>query len=376
MNKKDIRKRIAIIVIATTILVVCSNCIGESKKTAVPTTISPTTPPPTPVTAKAEIVNHSSYMYSATYHQLFGETWSGEFLHIIGEIQNIGTVNIKIEKIDVVFYDANGVIIEDVSCSSVKPYLPDILNPEQKFPFRKVLLDEQVGKEVASYEFSIKLTKMKKSSLPVKLVSYEMYQHPSPHEHIHEIYGEVQNTGDENVNSPTVWISFYDEDGRIIDACSFWVGAELGLDALRPGEKSPFLVDYIPRNDIVGKIKSCELTSYKLTIESKSLNVAFYREFEILSHKSEIKQVGTLSGCYVVTGEVKNTGDQDVSYVNIIASFYDAEGKLIATGWTLVGELGEYDLNAGETGTFELRASPEREEILEKIATYTLQVEA
>lgn len=355
---------LGVLIVGVTLI---SGCIEqEDQKESPKVTQSPETP--TPVTAKVEIINHSSYMYSATYHQIFGETWSGEFLHIVGEIQNISTVNITVEEIDVVFYDANGAVIEDTLCCSVKPYLPNILSPGHKFPFRKVLLDEQVSKEVASYEFSIELTKTEEEPLPVKLVSYDMYQHPPPHEHIYEIYGEVQNTCDENINSPTVWASFYDEDGRIIDAHSFWVGMELGLDVLGPGEKSPFLIDYIPRNDIVGKIKSCELI-----IKSKVADETPYREFEILSYISEIKPVGVLGNCYVVTGEVKNTGEQNVSYVNIIASFYDAEGNLIATGWTLVGE---HDLNAGETGTFELRASPEREEILNKIATYTLQVEA
>jgi hypothetical protein len=358
---------LGVLIVGVTLI---SGCIEqEDQKESPKVTQSPETP--TPVTAKAEIVNHGSYMYSATYHQIFGGTWSGEFPHIVGEIQNVSTINIRVEKIDVVFYDTSGAVIEDMSCCSLKPYLPDILTPGQKFPFRKVLLDEQVSKEVASYEFSIESIKAKEEPLPVKLVSYDMYQHPPPHEHIHEIYGEVQNTGDENINSPTVWASFYDEDGRIIDAHSFWVGAELGLDVLRPGEKSPFLIDYIPRNDIVDKIKSCELI-----IKSNATDEASYREFEILSHKAEIEPVGALGNCYVVTGEVKNTGDQDVSHVNIIASFYDAEGNLIATGWTLVGEFGERDLNAGETGTFELRATPEREEILDKITEYTLQVEA
>jgi len=368
-------KRIYVLALLGTIvigIVLISGCIEqEEQKESPKITQPPKTLSPTPVTAKAKIVNHISYMYSATYHQLFGGTWSGEFLHIVGEIQNVGTVNIKIEKIDVVFYDASGAVIEDTLCCSVEPYLPDIITPGQKFPFRKVLLDEQVGKEVASYEFSIELIKTKEEPLPVKLVSYEMYQHPPSHEHIYDIYGEVQNTCDENIQSPTVWISFYDEDGRIIDAYSFWVGAELGLEVLKPGEKSPFLADYIPRSDIVGKIESCELI-----IKSKVTDEVSYREFEILSHRSEIKPVGVLGNCYVVEGEVKNTGSQDANSVRIIASFYDAEGNLIATGWTLVGEFGERDLNASETGTFELRASPEREKILGKIANYTLQVEA
>jgi len=367
------RKLSALAILGTIVIgiILISGCTEQEEQEESPkVTQSPETP--TPVTAKAEIVNHSSYMYSATYVQFSGGgSWSGEFLHVVGEIQNIGTTNIKVEKIDVVFYDTSGVIIEDILCRSLKPYLPDILTPGQKFPFRTVLLDEQVSKEVASYEFSIELIKTEEEPLPVKLVSYEMYQHSPSHEHIYDIYGEVQNTGDENVKSPIVWASFYNEDGRIIDAHSFWVGRELGLDVLRPGEKSPFLADYIPHNDIVGKIESCELI-----IKSNATDEVSYREFEILSHKSEIKQVGALGDCYVVTGEVKNTGDQDVSYVNIIASFYDEDGKLIATGWTLVGELGEYDLNAGEIGTFELRATPVREEILNKIANYTLQVEA
>ena len=93
---------LGVLIVGVTLI---SDCIEqEDQKESPKVTQSPETPKP--VTAKAEIVNHSSYMYSATYHQIFGETWSGEFLHIVGEIQNISTVNIRVEEIDVVFYDA------------------------------------------------------------------------------------------------------------------------------------------------------------------------------------------------------------------------------------------------------------------------------
>jgi hypothetical protein len=72
-----------------------------------------------------------------------------------------------------------------------------------------------------------------------------------------------------------------------------------------------------------------------------------------------------------VVGEVKNTGTQAATYVEVIATFYDATGEVVATDFTYADP---YDLAAGQTAPFEVLELDDTQ--VAKISSYELQVQS
>ena len=78
---------------------------------------------------------------------------------------------------------------------------------------------------------------------------------------------------------------------------------------------------------------------------------------------------------YIVEGEIKNVGDQDAKFVQIVATFYGTDKKVVAADSTFADPR---DLKAGEIGqfklsTYEYKASAEVEPV--EIESYQLEFE-
>jgi hypothetical protein len=168
------------------------------------------------------------------------------------------------------------------------------------------------------------------------------------------VVGEVQNTGTTNVGFVKLRATFYDSDGQVYASDEAYAQAKV----LLPEQKSPFT-----------------LTSYTGTeVEQYTLELAEFREtdiqphtdFEILSHSSEVDD----QDYYHVIGELKNTGATDTTSTEIVATFYGADGKVVAVGLlgTAVGTIGP-----GQTVSFDVQAYPH--EATSQIASYVLQAQ-
>ena len=84
-----------------------------------------------------------------------------------------------------------------------------------------------------------------------------------------------------------------------------------------------------------------------------TLTVAPTKEPEILSHSSYIDGLGYFN----VVGEVKNTLPSNTKYVKIVATFYDAQKKVIGTDFTYT----ELDiLKSNQKSPFELSSYPDK----------------
>lgn len=130
------------------------------------------------------------------------------FLHIVGEVKNVGDSSPKHVKVSVVCYDAsnNTVAFESKNASI------DVLLPGQKSPFEIILEDvyhmSHYEVAVSSYETT--------NIIPyrtLKIISHNSSRDETGRLHIE---GEVENTGDRNATGVEVIAAFYDERGTLI----------------------------------------------------------------------------------------------------------------------------------------------------------------
>ena len=197
------------------IMLLAAGCIQDvvettpaPTETASPTGTLPstTTPEPQPKSVGLDILSHSSYIKYASYWSLYSGSQSGEFFHIIGELQNPTSENMKLneDKIDVIFYDAGGSMIDTNSVLKYDFAEEEIIPPGGKWPFRLVLMDEEASKKVASYELLAKGHSTNRTPYQAEVLDYGLFQNANL-----KLVGEVKNTTSENVNIRLI-ATFYD----------------------------------------------------------------------------------------------------------------------------------------------------------------------
>ncbi len=189
----------------------------------------------------------------------------------------------------------------------------------------------------------------------VKILSHHGYYISGgfPGDYI-DIFGELQNTGQKNLKYIKLTAAFYDSAGEVIR--TEWTYAN--ADILLPGEKAPF--SFIEAASAEKDYQSYELevTSCRETTEEP------YRDFEFLNTSSYIDD----QGYYHVKGEIKNTGTQDIDFVSVVITLYDAGDKVVSASTSLIAHLA-----AGGTDSFDTWVLPE--EASSDIASYILQTD-
>ena len=288
-----------------------------------------------------------------------GKVYKGDFLHIVGEVQNSGSVNLEDFEIEAAYFDPNGLTIDAGPTHLERD--PGLLRPGEKAPFMLILLDEEAGKRVASYELVLDFSATTEEPYELQILGDRAFVSKQGFYHV---IGEVQNASQSNIESVRVYVTFYDESGTVIDI-GFTFSGIIGLGTLTPGQKSPFDV-YSGRADVKESVHS-----HSLHGEARVTDRVIYRQFQILNHESK---VGIL-GDYIVEGTIKNIGDQDVKFVKVVGTFYGADKKLAAAASAFTDPR---DLEAGEIGQFELstyRYKFEYEVRPEDIESYDLAFE-
>ena len=274
--------------------------------------------------------------------------------------QNVISENINDVEITPIFYSENGaVIVADPIHTSVSPL--KILTPSQKSPFEKVLLDAEASRNVARYELLVESTIM--TGEPGRLRAARALKIPNHSSHrttidTLEVVGEVENQGVENIEDLKILATFYDEQETVIGADY----AYAKIDILVPGQTSPFSLSNYGQEGITKKIKN-----YRLCAEGIITSKGPYRELQIITHNPEVDE---LRGEYIVRGEVKNAGEIDATYVNVVATFYDSDGRIVAYESTYIDPR---DLNSSQTESF--RIALWNEELITKVVSYNLQVQ-
>jgi hypothetical protein len=149
--------------------------------------------------------------------------------------------------------------------------------------------------------------------------------------------GELVNTGDGAVGSPTARIVFYDAAGTALDTgyCSSMVRS------LAPGAKVPCTY---------GIWKPFAWKSYKIELEPRKPYSKAQAAELVVSEVVSTPKAGYEP--HLVTGKLTNKSSFTAKGVWAIASLYGADGKIIAADNTLVAGK---DLAPGGSGLFKLR---------------------
>lgn len=150
------------------------------------------------------------------------------------------------------------------------------------------------------------------------------------------VVGEVQNNGKNNLAFVEVTATFYDENDKVVGTSFSYTSREI----LPPSEKSPFEIIQLSNVDKIKKYK-VQVSSYYPTTETP------FQGLEILSHSSYVDSVGYLH----VVGEVKNKASTTAHFVEVIATFYDTKGEVVATSFAYTNP---ENINPGSTAPFEI----------------------
>jgi hypothetical protein len=289
-------------------------------------------------TIDLNILSYSSYIEYGSYRSFSsGKDYQGDFLHIIGEVQNPSSLSVQFDNDNVkaTFYDATGSVVDVDFILRYRFSFADevIIPPMGNWPFRLTLLDEEASESVASYEISARARETRERPLQVEVLNFGMFSNGS-----RKLVGEVENTTSDNIETRIIAI-FYDETGSVIAADIILPSA-----VLRPSEKGPFWLSPLPK-EALGEIERCELIAkYEISTE------VCYREFEILN---VVHEEGPDWKWDTLTGKVRNTGNQSCTSVWVYAIFYNAEGNVIDWG---LSDVEPTQLEPGDIGTFELIA--------------------
>ena len=189
--------------------------------------------------------------------------------------------------------------------------------------------------------------------VPLKVVITKIHAYQTPVGSLW-LLGEVTNEGDAPVENIQVEIGLLAADGRTVGTASAWVATSIIL----PGERGPFgvLVNESPGDfaqpvvGVVGGQTTVELGTRYLDVVAADADISLNDDSVTLS------------------GAVRNDGVEIASQVQLIATFYDAQGNVTGFQQQVVAK----QLGVGEARPFHLEAAPPGGETI----TYSLQVEA
>ena len=172
----------------------------------------------------------------------------------------------------------------------------------------------------------------------------------------YHVSGEVINEGDGFAMFVIIVATFYNSSNVVVAT----ENAYSRLDVIPPGRKSPFEIL------LLDEAQSAKVDHYSLTGD---FNYAgpINEGLQILSNNSHIDTYGWLH----VVGEIKNIATGPANFVEVIATFYDSTGKVVASDFTYSNPS---DLNGSQTASFELILMAE--ERVPLIASYALTADS
>jgi hypothetical protein len=130
------------------------------------------------------------------------------------------------------------------------------------------------------------------------------------------VVGEVQNTGDTAVTDVYINATFYDSTGVKLAEIS----QPTKLYTILPGRISPFDIT------LLSVTVSSRVANYTLHVAKYSPTQNGQVGLTVASNSSSLDSSG-----FHIEGTIKNVGTQNTTYVEVIATLYNATGHAIAT---------------------------------------------
>ncbi|MDH4136723.1 MAG: FxLYD domain-containing protein [Anaerolineae bacterium] len=167
--------------------------------------------------------------------------------------------------------------------------------------------------------------------------------------------GEVINNTGASIEQVQVAVSLYDDEGEMVATGSTFTE----FDIIPNEGKMPFALLFTePPSDF----------SHHQVVALSGVTVAHWgRNYIDLTIESDR---GEASGerVYVITGQVKNTGQHNVEQIRMVVTAYDAEGRVVGIRR---GGPETQTLGVGESSPFRVSLSP----LGGQVVTYTVQVQ-
>jgi hypothetical protein len=267
----------------------------RSERAAVMTSVGEIFATPTAIPEGASgpliILSHKSYQ-------------EGDYYTIIGEVQNTSNEPMEFVKIVATLYDGNGQVVNSNYSYSILDSIP----AGGKSPFEISTNDWQGTK---SYKLQVQGEAGDTETTHLTIPSHQSYIDGD----YYTIIGEVENTSDQPMEFVKVVATLYDDAGKVVGTTSTYTL----LDAILAGGKSPFELSTSHWEG--GK-------SYSVQVQGREGSLG-RDNLVINSHKS------SQSGNYLsIDGEIVNHGSTPAEFVKIIATLYDADGKVVGEGYS------------------------------------------
>ncbi len=259
-----------------------------------------------------EVINQSSYVddYGSMY--------------IIGEVRNASDQAVQYVEIVADLYDGSDALLESTYSYAFR----DIIPAGESSPFNIYFTDE--------IDFDrVDIVAQGDPTNDVPFIGLDLVHHTQYDEdEFVYVIGQMQNNSTEAVEFAEVMATFYNESGEIVN--TGYTFSE--HDIILPGEISPFSI-------FIDKVDG--IASYDLMLQGDSTDAQPRTDLVVLTYTDTIDDFDFFS----ITGEIQNQGDTPAEFVQIIATYYDAEGNIAGTDFGFT----DLDvLNPGETSTFEV----------------------
>lgn len=210
-------------------------------------------------------------------------------------------------------------------------------------------------------------------SANVEVLSYSWYVSNS--QNFAAIIGEFQNVGQNNIEF--VALSGYVDS--IDDGDQAWSTTTGYSNEILPQQKVPFVMYFFPEDSYSGSFDwdTVDLNTvwFEVIVSNETENYQ-YPDLEIVDDSSKVETDGTVT----VTGSIKNTGTESTGRLWVVATFYNASGSVVATGFS--DYLTPDSLEAGQTASFSVNsvdATPnlatEMRSLAYKITDYSLLIQ-
>jgi hypothetical protein len=241
-------------------------------------------------------------------------------VHVIGQVYNGSAENLKWVKIVGTFYDEQDELLAE---KETYAYI-DVLRPDEKAPFDLVMWEPPAGLE--SYALEVSATETEEEPfLGIQFVQHGASFDP---EGQLRLLGEVTNTAEQPASQVRIAGAVYDAEGQILKVGFTYAER----DILETEHTSPFEM-------YLGAVERGTPSNYTIIAYGQQAE-----EHEIESQaRVEVLDTGYMWDAQnpaderrdlTIIGEVRNVDAAPARFVKVYASFYDAEGALVAVGWS------------------------------------------
>ena len=169
----------------------------------------------------------------------------------------------------------------------------------------------------------------------------------------YNLVGEVLNSGDYNMENVEIIATYFDGSGKVIGTAD----ANTELYIISKNVAAPF--------NIIPDSNKIQPATYKLDVQGDMTNDQPFSGLTVQNNSTSIDD----TGCYDITGQVKNASTKPADEVKIVATYYNAAKNVIGTSFVYAKDA---EIASGHISTFDLSSYPQQL----NPASYKLQIDA